>query len=82
MANGVYNKKCQGRELNPHGRETTGFWDQRVYQFRHLGIKIKSGAEGDWTPDLFNAIEALSQNWATAPFISFIIPAKAGIQIY
>ena len=23
---------------NRHGSESTGVWDQRVYQFRHLGV--------------------------------------------
>ena len=26
---------------NRHGSESTGVWDQRVYQFRHLGISKK-----------------------------------------
>lgn len=30
--------KCRGRESNPHEVASIGFWDLRVYQFRHLGL--------------------------------------------
>jgi hypothetical protein len=33
----------------------------RVYQFRHPSVPYTSGAEGSRTPDLLNAIQALSQ---------------------
>ena len=33
----------------------------RVYQFRHPSVGHRSGAEGSRTPDLLNAIQALSQ---------------------
>ena len=29
-------------ESNRHERKLTGFWDQRVYQFRHQGMYVLS----------------------------------------
>ena len=64
-------------ELFPRAANLTGQWEGIYHPMRTLRAPVSSGGEGDRTPDLVNAIHALSQlSYAPLPLRAPPAPAR------